>query len=112
MVVMLVKKLVEALAFAGFRESPSFELIELLQERGAIVSYCDPFVPEARPGRKHDLGLRSVPCTPEELAKYDAVLISTPHAAFKDATLYRDAKLVVDTRNVVPNGAARVVVRA
>jgi UDP-N-acetyl-D-glucosamine dehydrogenase len=94
------------------RESPSFELIELLQERGAIVSYCDPFVPEARRGRKHDLGLRSVPCTAEELAKYDAVLISTPHTAFKDAALYRDAKLVVDTRNVVPNDAARVVVRA
>ena len=94
------------------RESPSFELIELLQERGAIVSYCDPFVPEARRGRKHDLGLRSVPCTTEELAKYDAVLISTPHTAFKDATLYRDTKLVVDTRNVVPADAARVVVRA
>ena len=43
------------------RESPSFELIELLQERGAIVSYCDPFVPVARRGRKHDLGLESVP---------------------------------------------------
>ncbi len=94
------------------RESPSFELIELLQERGAIVSYCDPFVPEARRGRKHDLGLRSVPCTAEELAKYDAVLISTPHTAFKDAALYRDAKLVVDTRNIVPATAARLVIRA
>jgi UDP-N-acetyl-D-glucosamine dehydrogenase len=94
------------------RESPSFELIELLQERGAIVSYCDPFVPEARRGRKHDLGLHSVPCTAEELAKYDAVLISTPHSAFKDAALYRDAKLVIDTRNIVPATAARVVVRA
>jgi len=39
------------------RESPSFELIELLQERGAKVAYCDPFVPVARRGRKHDLGL-------------------------------------------------------
>ena len=45
------------------RESPSFELIELLQERGAVVSYCDPYVPVARRGRKHDLGLQSVPCT-------------------------------------------------
>jgi len=69
-------------------------------------------VPETRRGRKHDLGLRSVPCTAEELAKYDAVLISTPHAAFKDAALYRDAKLVVDTRNIVPATAARVLVRA
>jgi UDP-N-acetyl-D-glucosamine dehydrogenase len=86
------------------RESPSFEVIELLQERGAIVSYCDPFIPAARKGRKHDLDLRSVPCTAEEFAKYDALLISTPHSAFKDQALYRDAKLVIDTRNVVKDG--------
>ena len=83
------------------RESPSFEIIELLQERGAIVSYCDPFIPAARKGRKHDLDLRSVPCTAEEMARYDAVLIATPHSAFKDQALYRQVKLVVDTRNVV-----------
>ena len=95
------------------RESPSFEIIELLQERGARVSYCDPFIPAARKGRKHDLDLRSVPCTAEELSKYDAVLISTPHTAFRDQALYSEAKLVIDTRNVVarrPGGP--VVVRA
>jgi UDP-N-acetyl-D-glucosamine dehydrogenase len=94
------------------RESPSFELIELLQERGAEVSYCDPYVPVARPGRKHDVGLRSVPCTAEEFARYDAVLVSTPHTQFKDRSLYADVKVVIDTRNIVPNGAARRVVRA
>ena len=83
------------------RESPSFEIIELLQQRGAVVSYCDPFVPAARKGRKHHLDLRSVLCTAEELAKYDAVVISTAHTPFKDQQLYRAAKLVIDTRNVV-----------
>ena len=95
------------------RESPSFEIIELLQERGAVVSYCDPFIPAARKGRKHALDLRSIPCTAEELAKYDAVLIATPHSAFKQQALYRGAKLVIDTRNVVerrPGGPT--VVRA
>jgi UDP-N-acetyl-D-glucosamine dehydrogenase len=89
------------------RESPSFELIELLEERGARVSYCDPFVPVARKGRKHDIGLASVPCTAEELGKYDAVLVSTPHTAFREQSLYAKARLVIDTRNVVesvPNG--------
>ncbi|MBV8518234.1 MAG: nucleotide sugar dehydrogenase [Acidobacteria bacterium] len=84
------------------RESPSFELIELLRERGAEVAYCDPFIPVARRVRKYDLQMTSVPCTAEEFAKYDAILLSTPHAQFKDAALYRGAKLVVDTRNVVP----------
>ncbi|HEX7709203.1 MAG TPA: nucleotide sugar dehydrogenase [Thermoanaerobaculia bacterium] len=94
------------------RESPSFELIEMLQERGAVVSYCDPYVPAARRGRKHDLGLQSVPCTPEEFAKYDAVLVSTPHRQFKDPELYRDVKLAIDTRNILPRDAGLNVVRA
>ena len=92
------------------RESPSFELIELLQERGAVVSYCDPFVPIARRGRKHDLGLASVPCTADEFAKYDAVLVSTPHAAFKNPRLYERVALAIDTRNIIaPNGKTRIV---
>jgi UDP-N-acetyl-D-glucosamine dehydrogenase len=94
------------------RESPSFELIELLQERGAVVSYCDPYVPVARRGRKHDINLSSVPCTPEEFANYDAVLISTAHSQFADPDLYRSAKLVVDTRNIVPRNSGINVVRA
>jgi UDP-N-acetyl-D-glucosamine dehydrogenase len=88
------------------RESPSFELIELLQERGALVSYCDPFVPLARKGRKHDLGLASVPCTPEEFGQYDAILVSTAHSVFKDQSLYAQARLVVDTRNIVQPGGS------
>jgi UDP-N-acetyl-D-glucosamine dehydrogenase len=76
------------------------------------VSYCDPYVPKARPVRKYDLGLSSVPCTAEEFARYDAVLVATPHRQFKDASLYASAKLVVDTRNIVPSDAGVTVVRA
>ena len=84
------------------RESPSFELIELLRDRGAVVSYCDPYVPVTKRVRKHNLELTSVPCTAEEFAKYDAVLLSTPHEQFKDPSLYRNVKLLIDTRNAVP----------
>ena len=49
----------------------------------------------------------------QELAKFDAVLISTPHSAFKDQALYRGAKLIIDTRNVVEvRTGGPVVVRA
>jgi len=95
------------------RESPSFELIEMLQERGAIVSYCDPFVPQARRGRKHDLGLQSIPCTADEIGKYDAVVVSTPHTAFRDPELWSKVRLAVDTRNIVPRNLPGLdVVRA
>lgn len=96
------------------RESPSFELIELLVERGAEVAYCDPYVPKARPGRKHHLEMASVPCTAEEFGNYDAILVSTAHKQFKNPALYATAKLVIDTRNIVPTPAnsATVVVQA
>ncbi|MGH9419862.1 MAG: nucleotide sugar dehydrogenase [Thermoanaerobaculia bacterium] len=95
------------------RESPSFELIELLQERGAEVAYCDPFVPRARPGRKHDLGLLSIPCTAEAIGAYDAVVVSTPHAQFRDPALWSNVRLAIDTRNIVPRDVAGLdVVRA
>jgi UDP-N-acetyl-D-glucosamine dehydrogenase len=94
------------------RESPSFEIIELLQERGAIVSYCDPYIPSARKGRKFDLRLASVACSAEEFARYDAVVLSTAHRQFKDPALYAGVKLAIDTRNVIPPGSGRVVVKA
>jgi UDP-N-acetyl-D-glucosamine dehydrogenase len=83
------------------RESPSFEIIERLQEQGAQVAYCDPYIPVARPGRDHDLGLASVACTAEEFARYDVLVISTAHSDFRDAALYRGVRLVVDTRNLM-----------
>ncbi len=95
------------------RESPSFEIIALLSSMGADVAYCDPFVPVAKRGRRHCLDLSSVPCTAEELARYDAVVVATAHTAFRCPSLYAGVKLVVDTRNIVPsNGASPVVVRA
>jgi UDP-N-acetyl-D-glucosamine dehydrogenase len=97
------------------RESPSYELIELLQEQGALVDYCDPFFPTARKTRKHDVGLQSVPMTAERFASYDVVIVSTAHDCFKDAALYQDVQLLVDTRNAVApllQGAKTRVVKA
>jgi UDP-N-acetyl-D-glucosamine dehydrogenase len=83
------------------RESPSYEILELLEESGARIDYCDPLFPVARKGRKHDLGLSTVPCDAESFARYDAVVVSTAHDVFKDPELYRKTRLVVDTRNAV-----------
>jgi UDP-N-acetyl-D-glucosamine dehydrogenase len=83
------------------RESPSYEIIEMLQHAGAHVEYCDPFFPEAKKTRKHDLHMRSVPCTAAAFAEFDAVVVSTAHDVFKDARLFEQVRLVVDTRNLL-----------
>lgn len=94
------------------RESPSYEIIELLEERGAVVAYCDPHIPSAHPGRKHDLRRTSVPLSAEEFATYDAVVLSTAHEAFKDPALYAGVKLLCDTRNAVTAPAGVKYLRA
>lgn len=96
------------------RESPSYEIIELLRERGAAVDYCDPFFPVARPGRRHDVQLKSVACDADAFAGYDAVVLSTGHSQFRNPALYANASLVIDTRNAVrlPEGAKGRVVKA
>jgi UDP-N-acetyl-D-glucosamine dehydrogenase len=83
------------------RESPSFELIELCQNRGAHVDYHDPLVPTTRAGRKHDLQMSSVAVDAASIASYDCVLISTAHSSIDYAAIAQHAKLVVDTRDAM-----------
>ncbi|MGB2627108.1 MAG: hypothetical protein WAK20_09990, partial [Candidatus Acidiferrum sp.] len=47
--------------------------------------------------------MKSVPLTPETLAKYDAVLIATDHSSYDFAAIVNSSKLVVDTRNATRN---------
>jgi UDP-N-acetyl-D-glucosamine dehydrogenase len=93
------------------RESPSYEILGLLAGAGAAVAYCDPFFPRTPTTRKHRLALESVPVDAKAFSQFDAVVVSTPHRAFKDPALYAAVPLVIDTRNLIARsrgaGAAR-----
>ena len=92
------------------RESPSYHLMELLDERGAIVDYYDPHVPVIRPSREHSewAGRRSVDWDPQSIGAFDAVLISTAHQAINYKELAEWASCIIDTRNVMaPLGLQR-----
>ena len=83
------------------RESPSFELIEKLEELGAHVDYNDPHVPATHRMRHYDLQMTSVALTPESLKGYDCVLIATHHQAYDWQMVADNAQLIVDTRNAL-----------
>lgn len=85
------------------RESPSYILLDLLSERGAIVSYYDPFVPVIRPTRKHAhwTGTKSIAWERDTISGFDLVLISTAHTAVNYTELGQWARCIVDTRNVM-----------
>ena len=82
------------------RESPSFELMELLLERGADLTYNDPHIPTLPKMRHHDVpDMSSTELTPEFLAAQDCVLIATNHSAYDYAYIVEHSRMVLDTRN-------------
>jgi UDP-N-acetyl-D-glucosamine dehydrogenase len=80
------------------RESPALEIMELLEKKGAHVSYADPFTPQIA---LNGLKLAAVEATPGALAAADCVLILANHTSFDAALIADRAKLVVDTRNAL-----------
>jgi UDP-N-acetyl-D-glucosamine dehydrogenase len=88
------------------RESPALDVMLLLERHGAIVSYCDPYVPEM------NLGGRTVKAVGEEMASdADCVVIVTDHTVFDYAKLVERAPLIVDTRNALKGFASGKIVR-
>lgn len=84
------------------RESPAVQIIELLQERGAVVDYNDPHVPTIPKMRDHELNMSSVELTEDTLKNYDCVLIATDHSKYDYEWLADVSNLIVDTRNAAP----------
>jgi UDP-N-acetyl-D-glucosamine dehydrogenase len=91
------------------RGSPSFEIMDLLSRRHALVDYQDPHVPEVPPTREHGAwtGRKSVALTDEILSGYDCVVIATAHALYDREQLARCCACLVDTRNFMSGVATR-----
>ncbi len=83
------------------RESPALEILDLLTNKGVIVSYHDPYVPEILADGHTPAGAVgvSVPFTDAVLESADAVMVVTDHSSIDYARVCRNAKLVIDTRN-------------
>ncbi len=82
------------------RESPSFELMELLREGHAELTYNDPHVPQLPKMRHHSLpAMQSTPLDARFLASQDCVIIATDHSAYDYDFIVKHARLIIDTRN-------------
>ena len=78
------------------RESPALKVARLLAERGAELSYHDPYIPKIDvPG----LQFESIPLTPANLATQDLVIITTGHTNVDYQQVVENAPLIFDTRN-------------
>ncbi len=91
------------------RESPALDVIRLLEERGAVVSYHDPHVPDLS---HESIPLQSLDLSDDLLAGADCVVIVTNHKATNWQQIADHAKLVIDCRNAlreIENPSSRVI---
>ncbi|MFM6953668.1 MAG: nucleotide sugar dehydrogenase [Sphingobacteriaceae bacterium] len=88
------------------RESPALEIINIVSNKGGIVSYNDPHIAavEIHSGRR----LESLELTPEILESADLVVLTTNHEVYEADFILKHAKLIVDLRNVIQQRSEKV----
>jgi UDP-N-acetyl-D-glucosamine dehydrogenase len=95
------------------RESPALEIMELLQHRGAVLSYSDPYIPRLHKMRAYDFSnMSSTELSEDALKSQDVALITTDHSNFDYQWIVDHAPLVIDTRNAtrkVTRGREKIV---
>ena len=79
---------------SDMRESPALDVLELLERRGALVSYTDPYVPRLRHGHVDLTSLDE-----SKTADVDCAVLCTNHAVFDSEAIAKRYPLIVDTRN-------------
>ena len=85
------------------RESPALDVMRLLREKGADLSYSDPHVPRLAEG---GLAMESVELTPERLREFDCIVVTTAHDGFDYKTVVDAGVPIVDTRNALKEFSA------
>jgi len=90
------------------RESPALDILELLTQRGATVSYTDPYVPTLKHGSQL---LESIADAESLQRSPDCIVICTDHSSFVWKAVVDSGFPVVDTRNALKGLDAPNIVR-
>jgi UDP-N-acetyl-D-glucosamine dehydrogenase len=92
------------------RESPAYQILELLGQKGAEVEYFDEHVRKIPPGHEHWSGRSSILWNDHTLADFAAAIVCTAHPGVRYDQLADRVPLIVDACHIVPtNRKARVV---
>ena len=90
------------------RESPALDIIQLLDRKGARISYCDPFVPVLS---EHGISLKAEKFSAAALRRADCVVVVTDHSGFDFKMVARESKVVVDARNALKGHGSHKVIK-
>lgn len=91
---------------ADIRESPALDIMRLLQSDGAEINYSDPYIPELELDGEQNT---SIDIGPEELARYDLVVLVTDHTCFDYKMIQHHSSILFDTRNAFKEASKNVV---
>ena len=85
------------------RESPALDLIHLLRQKGASVTYHDPLVPDIEFDGLEltSVGAAGQPSLDEATAASDCVVIVTDHSSYDWDSIAQSSRMIVDTRNAI-----------
>ena len=89
------------------RESPALDIMHLLRQRGADVTFSDPYVPSLR----IEGNIYFSADLPGSLQHADCVVIITDHSSVDYAAVVNEGKLIVDTRNALRGIVSQKIVR-
>ena len=82
------------------RESPALDVIGLLQKKGALVEYHDPYIPHIH--HEYDgWQMDSVSDLMKSVRDADAVVIVTNHKVYDYEALLKEARFIFDSRNAM-----------
>lgn len=85
------------------RESPTLKLLEIFSNKGALISYSDPYVPKIRKTRNYDYEMVSIDINEKVIRDFDLVVLSTNHSNFDYKMIAENAQIIIDTRNAFDN---------
>lgn len=85
------------------RESPALDVIGLLEQKGGIVTYHDPYIPNIR---SEGINKDSVPDLIKAVESVDCVVVITHHSSYDFNSILESSNLIVDTRNALGKAGA------
>ena len=85
---------------SDFRESPSLDVIDILRNKGALVSYNDPYIPDLK---YEHFDMSSITLDESTMSRFDCVVITTNHSNYDWNWVVRHSKCILDTRNATAN---------
>ena len=93
--------------FDDMRESPSIEIMNRLVAKGSKVEFYDPLIKKIPKLREYPNfeNLERINLQDKSYIDYDLVLICTDHSSYDVARVISESKLIVDTRNCLPENA-------